>query len=83
MQDSRLKNFFEQLTSPATLTELLLITAAVLVALAAGHALRSWYRRRGLRTGTAGSRAWSRSARFSAARSWRWCCCSCRAAWSW
>jgi small-conductance mechanosensitive channel len=47
MPDSSLKAFFERLASPAALSEILLIAAAVLVALAAGHYARQWYRKGG------------------------------------
>ncbi len=47
MPDNSLKALFARLASPAVLSEILLIAAAVLVALAAGHFARQWYRKRG------------------------------------
>jgi small-conductance mechanosensitive channel len=47
MPDGGLKALLEQATSPELLTQLLLIAAIVLAAVAVGHFARSWYRRGG------------------------------------
>src|SRR5580700_3194375 len=44
--NSAFKSFFNQLTSAEVLVELIVIVVAVALALAGGHALKAWRRRR-------------------------------------
>jgi small-conductance mechanosensitive channel len=46
MPENNLQELFARLASPPVLTEVLIIAAAILLALAAGHFARTWYNRR-------------------------------------
>jgi hypothetical protein len=43
--DTGFKTFFAQLASPQSLTQVIAIVSAVLLALAGGQAVRNWHRR--------------------------------------
>jgi small-conductance mechanosensitive channel len=55
MPENAIKQLFDRMTSPATLTQLLVILFSVLLGLAAGHLARRWY----AGTRLAGERSWA------------------------